>query len=154
MKAFAVESLGFSVRKIADFSRGIDPVVDVSTFFLYPKNPNLTDEVRKIPVVSLSPRGPVEIPVRRIEESGGRMTVSGIRHSVSTLQDSILSGNHTKKEWREFKEYLRSEDKRMDNMKRRTDEWLSNAMMELFAMADKETVSRVVAEFNRIDSNG
>lgn len=104
--AFSAESLGFTVRKVADFSRGVlDPVVDVAALFpdagkMPEGNPTMTDEVRHIAIELIGASGRFEIPVRHIEETGGRHTVSGVRHSVGTLTDCVLSGTHTKKEWR------------------------------------------------------
>ncbi len=56
------------------------------------------DSVRHI-AIRRAPSVKSDIPVR-VVESGGRMTISGIRHSVGTITDSILSGTNTKKEWR------------------------------------------------------
>lgn len=110
--AFAAESLGFTVRKISgDFSTDRDPVVDVSNLFpdagnMPEGNPTMTEEVRHIAIELIGASGPFEIPVRNIEETGRKVTVSGVRHSVGSITDAVLSGTHTKKEWRTFKHFL------------------------------------------------
>lgn len=103
--ASAAEALGFTVRKLADFSRGRDPEIDVRHHFPDAgntvENPTMTDEVRRVSIELIGKSGPVEIPVRHIEESGTKVLVGRVKHSVSSIEQSVLSGTHTKAEWRE-----------------------------------------------------
>jgi len=112
MKAFVSESLGFSVKSLADLSRDKDGIIDIRDLCHDCEdafaNPTMTDEVIHISVENLSQSGIIELPVRRIEESGGKMTISGVRHSVRSLNEAILSGDYTKKEWREWRWLVQS----------------------------------------------